>query len=70
MNAFLLSLETRPMNVTMNYNRDGILVNVFFVIESKADPKATAFLRDKKLPYFLWKRLHLRVYYQRGPESK
>ena len=51
--------------------QDAQLVNVFFILrKEEKNNQAAAFMKKKELPYFPWKRLHLRIYYQRGHESK
>ena len=57
------------IKIMKNYE-DGLLVNVFFILNLDANSKVTAFLKKKGLPYYLWKRLHLRVFHQRGPTSR
>ena len=61
--------DEADVEIVKNYE-DGLLVNVFFILNLDANNTVSAFLEKKRLPYFLWKRLHLRVFHQRGPTSK
>ena len=59
------------LKIMKNYENNQ-LVNVFFILRKAGKNNAALgkFLKKKGLPYFSWRRLHLRIFYQRGHESR
>ena len=53
------------LKIMKNY-QEGVLVNVFFILRLATKDKTAEYLKSKNLPYYLWKRLHIRVFHQRG----
>jgi len=57
------------LKIMENTNHDNKILNVFLVLKMKVQDNVNAVLRQRETPYYMWKRLHLRIYYRRGAEG-
>ena len=58
------------LKIMENTNHDNKILNVFLVLKMKVQDNVNAVLRQRETPYYMWKRLHLRIYYRRGAEGE